>query len=86
MMAGRVFIYDGPVRPKRKPPPQRKRVLDFICAEIAAARPFPTTAAIREHMGWQHDASVLTCLALLRGDGHLKMVGWHGRRVVYALT
>lgn len=44
---------------------QRRRVYDFIIAEINATRPFPTKRQIRDHMGWVHDTSAYDALQWL---------------------
>jgi len=69
----RQYIYTPPdQRPIRQPSPQRARVLAFIKAEIAAGRPFPSTRAIADHIGWARTESAANVLAALAVDGLLR--------------
>lgn len=45
--------------------PQRRRVLEFIEAEWSAGRPFPTSATIRDFMGWKSAQGARDCLSTL---------------------
>lgn len=47
--------------------PKRRKVLEFIKAEIAAGRSFPPASVIRDHMGWRYVSSVNQCLHTMAG-------------------
>lgn len=38
-------------------PPQRQKVMDYIAAELRGGRPFPSSDAVAQHMGWKHRTS-----------------------------
>jgi hypothetical protein len=60
--------------------PQLQRVMDFIEAEIAVGRGFPTRAAIAQHMGWKNGGNAATSVLLqLVGVGRLTK-SWDGGR------
>lgn len=54
-------------------PRQQQRAFDFICAELADGRPFPSRKAMREHMGWKNESGVLDVLAALRRKRKIRM-------------
>lgn len=51
--------------------PQQRALLDFIKAEVAAGRPFPSVAAIAERFGWPTAESKVR-LGTLIWRGHVK--------------
>ena len=54
-------------------PGQRQRVLDFIKAELAAGRSWPSIDTITSHMGWKERTSAINCLQkLCLTDGMLR--------------
>lgn len=83
----RTFAHErSPPVAKRTPSPQRQRVLDFITAEIAAGRPFPTHRQIADHMGWKATSSVNEALNFLFYDGHLKKLRRVVNQIVWGLA
>jgi hypothetical protein len=61
-------------------------VYAFVWTEVKAGRPFPTTAEITRHMGWNHTNSAKECLeAMAKTDRVLTtLTDARGRRS-YAL-
>jgi hypothetical protein len=55
--------------------PSRQAVLRFIDAEIAAGRPFPSSAAIKAHMNWKNETSATDCLSRLCFERRIRRVG-----------
>jgi hypothetical protein len=53
---------------------QTEKVLAFIRAEIAAGRPFPTTAQIASHMYWKHPSSANDVMVRLVRKKHVERV------------
>ncbi len=65
-------------------PPRQQQVLDFIRAEIAAGRDFPSAQVIAFEIGWRVDTCAREALQALAGFGHLIKRNVRGRWV-YAL-
>lgn len=65
------------------------QALEFIKAETAAGRKFPSAYQIAFHMGWKNDSSVNDVLARLAAHGHIVVAGrepsGRGWRYTYAL-
>jgi hypothetical protein len=51
--------------------PKRKRVLEYIEAELKAGHTFPSMRRIADHMGWQNESSAR--------DAVEKLCWWDGR-------
>lgn len=67
--------------------PRRQAVLDFIKAEIAAGRGFPTARDIGERMGWKRRYSAYDCLSKLEYYDHvLKRRQGSGKTIIYDLV
>ena len=45
--------------------PRRTQAFEFIQAEIAAGRSFPSAQSLANHMGWKHQSSARDCLCSL---------------------
>ena len=83
-MPDRIYAYHGK-QPKRQPPPKRKRVLDFVMAEIGLGHGFPDVEKIRRYMGWRNHQSARDALNGLVGDGWMKRI-YIDNRVVWEVA
>ena len=51
--------------------PARQRVLDYLTAEVAEGKPFPSAADVSKFMGWKHKESGHAVLMTLAGQGYI---------------
>lgn len=65
--------------------PRRRQCFDFIQAEVAAGRPFPSTQAILDHMGWQQPQSVRDCLHTMAAFDKVITRTWTGTGWLFTL-
>lgn len=64
-----------------KLPPQRRKVYEFVCAEVHAGESFPSREKIAAFMGWKNTSSATETLMILSGQGFLKR--WRKNDKIY---